>query len=67
MNKSETSVIKNRRELSITRLFNAPIDLVWRAWTELDLIKQWWGPNGFTDTVDQMNMDKLSKYLSTIK
>ncbi|MDN5214515.1 hypothetical protein QQ020_20710 [Fulvivirgaceae bacterium BMA12] len=40
MNKSETTITKNGRELSITRLFDAPADLVWRAWTGPDLIKQ---------------------------
>lgn len=30
-----------------TRIVNAPRDLVWKSWTELDRIKQWWGPKGF--------------------
>ena len=31
------------REIRIERIFNAPRDKVWRALTEADLIKQWWG------------------------
>lgn len=34
-------------ELKITRTFNAPRELVWRAWTEPELAKQWMGPRGF--------------------
>lgn len=34
-------------ELTITRVFNAPRDLVWQAWTDPDHIMQWWGPKGF--------------------
>lgn len=34
-----------------TRTFNAPRDLVWRAWTESDRIAQWWGPKGFVTRV----------------
>jgi uncharacterized protein YndB with AHSA1/START domain len=33
---------------SISRTFNAPRDLVWKAHTELDRLKHWWGPKGFT-------------------
>ena len=36
------------RELVIDRVFNAPRDLVWKAWTEPDRIRQWLAPRGFT-------------------
>lgn len=34
------------RELLITRVFDAPRSLVFKAWTEPERIKQWWGPHG---------------------
>ena len=34
------------RELRITRVFDAPRSLVFKAWTEPERIKQWWGPPG---------------------
>ena len=37
------------RELTITRVFDAPRDLVWRAWTDQSLIQKWWGPRGVTN------------------
>ena len=36
------------RELVITRIFDAPRELVFRAWTEPDRAVRWWGPQGFT-------------------
>lgn len=36
------------RELVITRIFDAPRDLVWKAFTEADRLAHWWGPKGFT-------------------
>mgnify|MGYP001203847353 FL=1 len=36
------------RAFVITRVFDAPRDLVWKAWTEAERLKQWWGPKGFT-------------------
>ncbi len=32
----------------ITRTFNAPRDLVWKAWTKRESLMQWFGPKGFT-------------------
>ena len=36
------------RDVYITRSFNAPIDVVWKFWTEPDLLAQWFGPHGIT-------------------
>ncbi len=46
------------REISISRLFNAPVQLVWEVWTNPDHIKNWWGPNGFTNTIHLMDIKK---------
>ena len=32
----------------ISRVFDAPRDRVWAAWTEVEHVKRWWGPRGFT-------------------
>lgn len=44
------------RELITTSLLNAPINLVWEAWTKPEYIKNWWGPNGFTNTIYKMDV-----------
>lgn len=36
------------RELVITRVFDAPRSIVFKAWTEPERMKRWWGPKGFT-------------------
>ncbi len=41
----------HERGVVATRIFDAPRDLVWRAFTDPDHLKQWWGPNGFTNTI----------------
>ncbi len=40
-------------ELIITRMFNAPIDMVWDAWTSTELISEWWGPKGYHTVVKE--------------
>lgn len=37
-------------EIKITRVYDAPVKLVWDAWTDVENVKQWWGPRGFTLT-----------------
>jgi uncharacterized protein YndB with AHSA1/START domain len=44
------------REIAITRVFDAPRDLVWTVWTEAAHIAQWWGPEGFTNTIHKMDV-----------
>jgi len=44
------------RELVITRLLNAPIDLVWEVCTNPEHIINWWGPNGFSNTIHSMDL-----------
>jgi uncharacterized protein YndB with AHSA1/START domain len=44
------------RALVFTREFDAPRELVWDAWTQPQHVAQWWGPNGFTNTVLEMGV-----------
>lgn len=36
------------KQVEFERTYNSPIDKVWKAWTDPDQIKQWWGPDGVT-------------------
>ena len=44
------------RELIITRKINAPVELVWEVWTTPEHIANWWGPDGFTNTITKMEV-----------
>ena len=54
MNPNETAHAD--RELVITRIFNAPRELVFKAWTEPEHIARWWGPKGFTTKVTALDL-----------
>jgi uncharacterized protein YndB with AHSA1/START domain len=45
------------KELLISRTLNAPVELVWEVWTKPEHIAQWWGPDGFTNTIHTMNVE----------
>lgn len=44
------------RELVTTRVFAAPPELLYRAWTEPAQLLQWWGPRGFTCTFHEFDL-----------
>jgi uncharacterized protein YndB with AHSA1/START domain len=44
------------REIILTREFQAPRDLVFEAWTNTKHVAQWWGPNGFSTTIHEMDV-----------
>ena len=44
------------KELTITRLLNAPRELVFKAWTDEKHMAKWWGPKGFTNPVCKMDV-----------
>lgn len=44
------------RELLLSRKLNAPVELVWEVWTQPEHIANWWGPNGFTNTIRVMEV-----------
>ena len=44
------------KELTLTRILDAPRDLVWKAWTEPEHLAQWWGPHGFTNPVCEVDL-----------
>ncbi|MGD0462501.1 MAG: SRPBCC family protein [Tepidisphaeraceae bacterium] len=43
-------------EIVISRIFDAPRELVWRAMTDPKQVIHWWGPRGFTTTIQEMDV-----------
>ena len=43
------------RDLVVTRVFDAPVEQVWKAWNDPEYVKRWWGPTGFTSPVAKMD------------
>jgi uncharacterized protein YndB with AHSA1/START domain len=47
----------------ITRLVNAPRERVWKAWTDPEQVKKWWGPKPFTSPVAKIDLRVGGRYL----
>lgn len=55
------------RTLSVHCLLPASIDLVWQVWTEAKHIAHWWGPDGFSALIHQMDLQKDGVWKMTLK
>jgi uncharacterized protein YndB with AHSA1/START domain len=45
------------QEIEITRVYDAPRELVWRAWTVPEELVHWWGPSGWSTPLDSVTME----------
>ena len=55
------------RELVITRIFNAPRDLVWKAFTDRDRMAKWWGMKGLTTRVLELDLRPGGTFLYVMR
>lgn len=49
--------------ITIERVFNAPVEKVWEAWTRPEMVKKWWGPEHFIAPVVKIDFRVGGKYL----
>lgn len=54
--RSSTDLDQDPSAIVTTRVFDAPRELVWSAWTDPNHLAQWWGPNGFTTTTSAYDL-----------
>jgi len=60
-------VAVSNQDFVITRIFDAPRDLVWKAFTDPERMKQWWGPKGRTVIAAKMDLRPGGSYLYGMK
>jgi uncharacterized protein YndB with AHSA1/START domain len=52
----DETMITADREIVMSRVFDAPRELVWAAMTDPRHVVHWWGPNGFTTSIEKMDV-----------
>jgi uncharacterized protein YndB with AHSA1/START domain len=48
--------VHGRASITINRLMDAPVDLMWKVWTEPEHLAAWWGPRMFTAPVCEVDL-----------
>jgi uncharacterized protein YndB with AHSA1/START domain len=51
------------KDLKIERTFDAPVALVWKAWSDPEMMKKWWGPRMFSTPTVKIDFKVGGKYL----
>ena len=51
-----TTAYADGLDLVMERVFDAPRDLVWAVITDPERVTHWWGPHGYTTTVEEMDV-----------
>jgi uncharacterized protein YndB with AHSA1/START domain len=54
--RNSTAAESGEHELVVTRVFNAPREMVWKALTEPERLEHWWGPKGFKSRVHKLEL-----------
>ncbi|MFN8256223.1 MAG: SRPBCC family protein [Bacteroidales bacterium] len=62
----KTKITIGEKDMCIEEVLNAPLDLVWKAWSHPEHIALWWGPNGFTNTIHKMDLKPGGDWLLTM-
>ena len=63
MTASENPQVTDDEGVLVERVFDAPRELVWRAWTEPEHFQRWYGPQGFTLPVCEMDFRVGGRHL----
>jgi uncharacterized protein YndB with AHSA1/START domain len=52
-----------KEDLVVTRIIDAPVELVWKAWTEPEHVMRWWGPQYYTSPSCKIDLREGGKFL----
>jgi len=55
-------VDKEKKQINVERSFDAPRDLVWAAWTEAEILDQWWAPKPYTNHTESLELKEGGRW-----
>lgn len=55
------------KQIEITRTFSAPVEMLWKVWTDPELVKRWWGPKYFTSPMAKIDFREGGKSIVCMK
>jgi uncharacterized protein YndB with AHSA1/START domain len=61
-----TTTTDSARDIRITRIYDAPVGMVWDAWTDLEQVAKWWGPRGFSITTHSKELKPGGTWVYTM-
>lgn len=65
MTKTNQNVMKE--DIVVTRIIDAPVDMVWKAWTEPEHVMRWWGPKYYTSPSCKIDLREGGKFIFAMR
>ena len=56
-----------KEDLVVTRILDAPVELVWKAWTDPEHVKRWWGPKYYTSPTCKIDLREGGKFVFAMR
>jgi uncharacterized protein YndB with AHSA1/START domain len=53
----------DKKDIVLKRIYNAPLDSVWKAWTDPEYVMRWWGPRGYTSPSCKIDFREGGRYI----
>ncbi|MCD6017068.1 MAG: hypothetical protein K0S53_189 [Bacteroidetes bacterium] len=63
----EQPTSEKQKTISILRTFDLPVATVWKAWSDPESCKKWWGPEGFTCPACNIDFKTGGRYFNSMK
>lgn len=60
------ATLQTEREMIVSRVVDAPKELVWKAWSSAEHVAKWWGPNGFRNTFTEFDLRTGGRWVYTM-
>jgi uncharacterized protein YndB with AHSA1/START domain len=60
---TETANNVKKEDLVVTRIIDAPLEMVWKAWTDPEQVKRWWGPKNYISPTCKIDLREGGKYI----
>ena len=64
---TEMTVSVQKEDLVIKRIVDAPVALVWKAWTDPEYVKRWWGPKDYVSPTCKIDLRVGGKYIFAMR
>jgi len=62
-----SSKTRMAKQIEATKIFNAPVEMVWSVWVDPELVKRWWGPKHFSSLVAKIDFREGGKSLVSMQ
>ena len=56
-----------KTDLLVTRIIDAPVESVWKAWTDPEKVTRWWGPKDYTSPFSRIDLREGGKYIFAMR